>query len=93
MFLIVLEMEFYYCEDCGKCFKSEVMLKIHKSNVHTLRRVNDQVVEASHHKVKQFFESRPNYNHKNKETEASGEATLRGIVHFNAFNINPSTKS
>ena len=40
----------------------------------------------------QFFENRPNYNHKNKETEASGEATLKGIVHFNAFNINPSTK-
>ena len=58
----------------------------------TLRRVNDQVVESSHHKVKQFFENRPNYNHKNKETEASGEATLKGIVHFNAFNINPSTK-
>ena len=56
----------------------------------TLRRVNDQVVEASHHKVKQFFENRPNYNHKNKETEASGEATLRGIIHFNAFSIIPS---
>ena len=58
----------------------------------TLRRVNDQVVEASHHKVKQFFENRTNYNHKNKETIASGEATLKGIVHFNAFNINSSTK-
>ena len=58
----------------------------------TLRRVNDLVVEASHHKVKQFFENRPNYNHKNKKTIASGEATLKGIVHFNTFNINSYTK-
>ena len=53
----------------------------------TLRKVNDQVVEASHHKVKVFFESRPNYNHKDKTTLASGEATLAGIVHFNSVNI------
>ena len=52
----------------------------------------DQGIESSHHKVKQFFESRTNYNHKNKETEASGEATLRGIVHFIAFNLKPVTK-
>ena len=44
-----------------------------------------KTVEASHPKVKQFFENRPNYNHKNKETEASGEATLRGMIHFNAL--------
>ena len=53
----------------------------------TLRKVNDQVVEAAHHKVKMFFESRPNYNHQNKETLSSGEATLAGIIHFNSINI------
>ena len=53
----------------------------------TLRKVNDQVVEASHHKVKMFFEARPNYNHQNKETLSSGEATLAGIIHFNSINI------
>ena len=49
-----------------------------------------KTVKASHHKVKQFFESRPNYNHKNKETEASEEATLREFIYFNAFSIIPS---
>ena len=53
----------------------------------TLRKVNDQVVEASHHKVKMFFEARPNYNHQNKETLSSGEATLAGIIPFNLINI------
>ena len=53
----------------------------------TLRRVNDQVVEASHHKVKTFFEARPNYNHHDKTTLASGEATLQAIAHFNSVNI------
>ena len=53
----------------------------------TLRKVNDQVAESAHHKVKMFFESRPNYNHQNKETLSSGEATLAGIIHFNSINI------
>ena len=53
----------------------------------TLRKVSDQVVEAAHHKVKSFFESSPNYNHQNKTTLASGEATLAGIVHFKSVNI------
>ena len=53
----------------------------------TLRKVNDQVVEAAHHKVKMFFEARPNYNHQNKETLSSGEATLAAIIHFNSINI------
>ena len=42
-----------------------------------------KTVEASHHKVKQFFENRPNYNHKNKETEASGE--VEGVYSFQRF--------
>ena len=53
----------------------------------TLRKVNDQIVEAAHHQVKKVFEARPNYNHHNKATEASGEATLAGITHFNSVNI------
>ena len=53
----------------------------------TLRKVNDQIVEAAHHQVTKFFEARPNYNHHNKATEASGEATLAGITHFNSVNI------
>ena len=53
----------------------------------TLRRINDQVVEAAHHKVKVFFENRPNYNHQNKESLASGVATLAAIAHFNAFQL------
>ena len=58
-------------------------------NIHgkTLKKVSDQVVEASHHKVKFFFESRPNYNYKEKESKESGEATLAGIIHFNSINI------
>ena len=46
------------------------------------KKVNDQVVEASHHKVKILFESRPNYNHQNKETWSSGEAALAGKIQF-----------
>ena len=53
----------------------------------TLRKCNDQVVESAHHKVRVFFESRPNYNHKNKESDESGEATLSAICHFNSINI------
>ena len=53
----------------------------------TLRKVSDQVVESSHHKVKSFFESHPNYNHKEKESKESGEATLAGVSHFNSINI------
>ena len=41
----------------------------------TLRSTNDQVVESA--------ESRPNFNHQNKETLASGEATLNAIANFN----------
>ena len=52
-----------------------------------LRKVNDEIVEAAHHQVKKFFEARLNYNHHNKATEASGEATLAGITHFNFVNI------
>ena len=53
----------------------------------TLRKVSDQVVESAHHKVKTFFQSHPNYNHKEKESVESGEATLSGIIHFNTLNI------
>ena len=53
----------------------------------TLRKSSDQVVESAHHKVKTFFESRPNYNHKEKESLESGEATLAAIVHFNTVNL------
>ena len=53
----------------------------------TFRKVSDQVVESSHHKVKSFFESHPNYNHKEKESKESGEATLAGVAHFNSINI------
>ena len=78
-------------------FKITMPLKVHIICHHlsdfftitgqTLRRVNDQVVEASHHKVKMFFEARPNYNHQNKETLSSGEATLAALIHFNSINI------
>jgi hypothetical protein len=53
----------------------------------TLRKASDQVVESAHHKLKSFFESRPNYNHKEKESMESGEATLSGVIHFNTLNI------
>ena len=53
----------------------------------TLRKVSDQVVESAHHKVKTFFEARPNYNHKEKESAQSGDATLAGVIHFNTLNI------
>ena len=45
------------------------------------------VVEADHHEVKTFFESRPNYNHKEKEYSEYGRATLAGVVHFNSLNF------
>ena len=53
----------------------------------TLRKVNDQIVESSHSKVRKFFDAHPNNNHKNKTSEASGDATLAGIVHFNTNSI------
>ena len=53
----------------------------------TRRKVSDQVVESSQHKVKSFFASHPNYNHKEKESPESGEATLAGVGHFNSINI------
>ena len=53
----------------------------------TLRKASDQVVESSHHKVKFFFESHPNYNHKENESKESCEATLAGVAHFNSINI------
>ena len=53
----------------------------------TLRKVNDQVVESAHSKVRKFFDAHPNYNHKIKTSEASGDATLAGIVHFNTNSI------
>ena len=53
----------------------------------TLRKVNDQVVESSHSKVRKFFDAHPNYNHKIKTSPASGEATLAGIIHFNTNSI------
>jgi hypothetical protein len=53
----------------------------------TLRKVSDQVVEAAHHKVKHFFESHPNYNHKEKESLEAGEAALAAIIHFNSNNL------
>ena len=53
----------------------------------TLRKCSDQVVESAHHKLKTFFESRPNYNHQNKQTVASGRATLDAIAHFNSVQI------
>ena len=52
-------------------------------NGRTLIKSSDQFVEAAHHKVKAFFEARPNYNHKEKVSVESGKATLAGIVHFN----------
>ena len=68
---IICEHLSYYFEMTGKTF----------------RKVSDQVVESSHHKVKSFFESHPNYNHKEKESKESGEATLAGVAHFNSINI------
>jgi hypothetical protein len=56
----------------------------------TLRNVTDQVVESSHHKVRQFFDLHPNYNHIEKESKEAGEAILAGIIHFNSNNL--STK-
>ena len=53
----------------------------------TLLKSSDQFVEAAHHKVKAFFDTRSNYNHKEKVSVESGEATLAGIVHFNSINI------
>ena len=53
----------------------------------TLLKSSDQHVEAAHHKVKAFFEARSNYNHKEKLSAESGEATLAGIIHFNSINI------
>ena len=53
----------------------------------TLRKVSDQVIESAHHKVKTFFDLRPNYNHKEKESVESGKATLAGVIHFNANNL------
>jgi len=52
----------------------------------TLRKVNDQVVEASHHKVKMFFVARPNYNHQNKETLSNCESSVSNFVlHFRRY--------
>ena len=53
----------------------------------TLRKCSDQVVESAHHKLKTFFESRPNYNHQNKQTLASDLTTLDAIAHFNSVQI------
>ena len=47
----------------------------------------NQVVEAAHHKVKTFFDLRPNYNHKEKESIEAGEATLAAVIHFNSNNL------
>ena len=95
-------MDLYNCNECGKGFPSQSKLKVHVENKHiishhlsdyfdltgkTLRKVNDQVVESSHSKVRKFFDAHPNYNHKNKTSEASGDATLAGIVHFNTNSI------
>ena len=42
----------------------------------TLRKSSDQFVEAAHHKVKAFLDTRSNYNRKEKISVESGEATL-----------------
>ena len=42
---------------------------------------------TDHHKLETFFEARPNYNHQNKQTLASGQATLDAIAHFNSVQI------
>ena len=36
---------------------------------------------------KPFFNPGPNYNHQNKQTLASGLATLDAIAHFNSVQI------
>ena len=48
----------------------------------TLRKVNKQVFESSHSKVRNLFDAHPNYNHKNKTSEASAS-----IIHFNTNSI------
>ena len=76
----------YDCDECGKRFESQVKLKVHTRS-HKIKNCELCNVVVTHHKVKMFFESRPNYNHQNKETLSSGEATLAGIIHFNSINI------
>ena len=49
--------------------------------------MNDKVVESAHSKVRKCFDAHPNYNHKIKTSEASGDATLAGIVYFNTNSI------
>ena len=86
------------CAQCpDKVFQFESSLKVHIIAEHlseyfeltgrTLLKSSDQFVEAAHHKVKAFFDTRSNYNHKEKVSVESGEATLAGVVHFNSINI------
>ena len=79
------------CTYCTKNFTSDVAMKKHEFTAHFVDTIAHDCDECeksfSSHKVKSFFESRPNYNHQNKTTLASGEATLAGIVHFNSVNI------
>ena len=53
----------------------------------TLRKNSDQFIEAAHHKLRQFFENHPNYNHIEKYSEDYGEAALAAVVHFNSNNL------
>ena len=53
----------------------------------TLLKSSDQFVESAHYKVRAFFDTRSNYNHKEKISVESGEATLAGIIHFSSINI------
>ena len=53
----------------------------------TLRNSTDQVVEAAHHKIKQFLDNHPNYNHLDKATEEYRMAVLAAIIHFNSNNL------
>ena len=53
----------------------------------TLRRTNDQFIEACHSKVRKFFETHPNFQHKDKSSDTYGDAILKAIIHFNSYNL------
>ena len=53
----------------------------------TLRRTNDQFIEACHSKVRKFFETHPNFKHKDKSSDTYGDAILKAIIHFNSYNL------
>ena len=82
-----IQTEPLQCTQCSKSFSSNFNLTRHVNSKH-------QIVEVIEKEKVGFmildtptFESRPNYNHKEKESVESGRATLAGVVHFNSLNI------